>query len=223
VGRKVNNVDGASSSVRMGEWRGTVQGVQWFKQRLVFCRTKLEASSTKSGQAMAEFLLGLVAIMLLMVGLQQVSIVSRKSFDAYVNSRGQVARMQIDPNSDYIEGFEFAETVDPGNDGKNYTGDDEVVVGDDSFYTEGRGFLHMVDYALLEGYLWDWEREDHYYKLSDSAFSSISESFSMFYGLDYQEVEVVPFLDKVVGRETILLERGVWMPWWGGLIQFDYE
>lgn len=170
---------------------------------------------------MAELLLGLVAIMLLMVGLQQVSIVSNRSFEAYANSREQLARMQVEPNSDYVEGFEFVERVDPGRDEKNYTGDDELVVGDDSFYTEGRGFLHMVDYGLLEPYLWDYEREDHYYKLSDSSFSVVSESFSMFYGVDYQSVEIVPFLDKVVGRDSIEIKREIWMPSWNGMMRFE--
>ena len=168
---------------------------------------------------MAEFLLGLVAIMLLMVGLQQVSMVSNRSFKAYANSREVVARMQVDSNADYVEGFEFVERVDPGADGKNYTGDDQLVVGDDHFYTEGRGFLHMVDYALLEGYLWDYDRDDHYYKLSDSSFSVVSESFSMLYGADVQSAEIVPFLDKVLGRDSIDIKREIWMPSWNKLMQ----
>lgn len=175
---------------------------------------------SKSGQAMAELLLGLVAILLLVVGLQQVSLLSRGTFEAYANAREQVAQLQIDPNSDYIEGFQFVERVDPGTDGKNYTGDDRMVVGDDGFYTDGQGFLDKVDYKQLEGYLWDWERPDHYYKLSDSSFSSISESFSMFRGMDVQEVEVVPFLDKVIGRETIVLKQEIWMPWWNGVMSY---
>ncbi|VGO17101.1 hypothetical protein PDESU_05696 [Pontiella desulfatans] len=170
---------------------------------------------------MAELLVGLVAIMLLVVGLQQISLVSRKSFLAYTNSRMMLAQQLVDPNSDFTEGFVFTDRADPGSDQKNYTGDDRVTVGDDSFYTEGKGFLHMVDYAILNGYLWDYEREDPYYRLSDSAFSQISESFAMQYGVDYQAVDIVPFLNKVMGRDTINLKREIWMPSWSGLREYE--
>ena len=77
MARRFNIVDGASSSVGMGKLHSTVQSVHGFYKRLSFNLTKLEASSarfgSRSGQAMAEFLVGLVGIMFLVVGLQQIA------------------------------------------------------------------------------------------------------------------------------------------------------
>lgn len=184
--------------------------------------TRQDASSTlhsRSGQAMAEFLVGLVGILVLVVGLQQISIVSKKSFAAHTAARTQVAEQLADPTwDDYTGDFVFVDAVDPGIDQKVYTGDDNVVEGDDSFYTEGKGFLHAVDYALMNGYLVDHDRDDPYYRLNDSSFSILSESFAMHYGADVQPVELLPVLRKVVGKDSINLKRDMFMPSWKGLM-----
>ncbi len=172
---------------------------------------------TKSGQAMMEFLVGLVCIMLLIIGLQQAALLSGRTFEAYSNVRAELAYQVSYPNADYTGEYIFTEQTDIGPDEKIYTGDDKVVPGDDSFYTEGQGFLHMVDYASLKNYLWDYELIDYYYRLSDSSFSVLSESFQMFHAYDAQEVEVVPFLRKIIKKDTLLLERYGWMPAWDKL------
>jgi hypothetical protein len=173
---------------------------------------------SRSGQAMAEFLVGLVGILVLVVGLQQISMVSMKSFEAHNAARAQVAEQLADPSSEFSGDFLFVETVNAGVDEKVYTGDDEIVQGDDSFYTEGQGFLHAVDYAQMKGYLVDYDADDPYYRLSDSSFSILSESFAMHYGVDVQPVEVLPVLRRVIGRDSVNLERDLFMPSWRGLM-----
>lgn len=175
----------------------------------------------KSGQAMAEFLVGLVGIMLLIVGLQQVSIISRKSFEAHVNVRTQLAEQMVDPMADYTGDYIFVATVDKGEDQKGYTGDDRILEGDDGFFTEGNGFLDLVNYYDVSGYLLDptYDREDPYHRLEDSSFLVLSESFSMYYAADNQAVDVVPFLRTVIGRDTINLKREAWIPSWGNLME----
>jgi hypothetical protein len=168
---------------------------------------------------MSEFLVGLVGIMLLVVGLQQISILSSKTFEAHTNSRRMLAEeIAAESFEKYSGDFIFVETVDSGADKKIYTADDNVIIGDDSFYTEGKGFFHMVDYAILKDYLWEYERLDPYYRLSDSSFSILAESFSMHYGVDTQEADILPFLRKVLGRDTVNLKHEIFMPAWKGLM-----
>ncbi len=182
-------------------------------------RQSISKHHARSGQAMAEFLVGLVSIMLLVVGLQQIALVSVASFRAYSNVRGSLAEQMADTHSDYTEGFVFATMTDPGADGKNYTGDDIVMVGTDDFFEKGKGFLHAVDYAMLRDYLWSYDREDPYYNLSDSDFSEMSKSFEMLYASDIQPVDVVPFLRRVLGRNMINIEQECWMPALDGLMK----
>lgn len=182
-------------------------------------RRPISNDRSRSGQAMAEFLVGLVSVMLLVVGLQQISLLSDRSFAAHFNVRKSLAEQMVAPAVAYPDGFVFATKTDPGPDGKNYTADDVVVVGNDDFFEKGQGFLHAVDYAVLNGYLWDYECDDPYYRLSDSAFSELSESFDMLYATDRQSVDVVPFLRRVLGRDTIDIQQEAWMPVLDGLMR----
>ena len=168
---------------------------------------------------MAEFLVGLVGIMLLIVGLQQISILSARSFEAHSNVRKLLAEQMMDPMSDYTEGFVFATKTDPGPDGKTYTGDDRVMIGNTDFFEKGQGFLPAVDHAELSGRLSEYGCADPYYNLTDSGFTEVSKSFEMLYAEDRKSVEVVPFLRRALGRGTVNIERHAWMPELGGLLQ----
>ena len=177
---------------------------------------------SRSGQAMAEFLVGLVGIMLLVVGLQQIPLVSRKSFKAYSAAREDVAMQLTESMERYSGEFLFADTVDAGADRKNYTGDDRVVVGDNSFYTEGNGFLERVGYpgaGEIGDQLNDYERIDPYSDLADTSDSDLSQKFRMHYAVNVQPVEILPFLRKVLGKDTVNLQREVFMPSWDGLME----
>ena len=168
---------------------------------------------------MAEFLVGLVGIMLLVVGLQQISILSTRSFEAHSKVRTLLAEQMMDPSADYTEGFVFATKTDPGPDGKNYTGDDRVVEGSADFFEKKQGFLPAVDYAELSGRLLEHGCPNPYHRLADSEFTDVSKSFEMLYAEDRGSVEVVPFLRRALGRGSVGIEQHAWMPELGGLME----
>ncbi len=178
-------------------------------------RRPISKNRSRSGQAMAEFLVGLAGVMLLVVGLQQISILSARSFEAHSNVRKSLAEQMMDPMSDYTEGFVFATKTDPGRDGKNYTGDDRLVAGNSDFFEKGQGFLDKVNHDSLVGYLPD----NPYDALTESGLTDLSKSFEMLYAEDRKSVEVVPFLRRVLERGSVNLERHVWMPELGGLLE----
>ena len=173
----------------------------------------------RAGQAMAEFLVGLVGIMLLVVGLQQVALVSRGSFDAHINVRRLLAEQMTDPMSNYSGDYAFFPTTDPGLDDKKYTGDDVRVTGDDSFFTKREGYRYAVDYSTLSEYLDEYGCDDPYYHLSKRTLADLSKSFEMFYAVDQQPVVVVPLLRQVLGRDSLGLEQSGWMPAWDKVMQ----
>lgn len=174
-----------------------------------------------AGQAMAEFLAGLVAIMFLIVGLQQVALLSEKNFNLHHKVRGSLAEQLTTPGSDYIEGFVFAEKTSVGADGLAYTGDDRVVVGSDDVYTGSFGVMYAIDYGEASGYLADYSvsgrDNDPYARLEDSGGSVSSKNFSMFYAEGRVSVEVVPYFRNVLGRDSINLKQQAWMPAWDRL------
>lgn len=177
---------------------------------------------SRSGQAMAEFLVGLVGIMFLIVGLQQIAILSEKSFEIHHKVRGDLA-VQLTDSDDFIEGFVYAMKTDAGADRKAYTGDDQIVVGTDDVYEGPFSVMYAVDYGGLNWYLSGYPHPSHdndpYARLKDNGDGEESEDFAMFYAEERVPVEVVPFFRRVLGRDSINLRQQVWMPALDGLME----
>jgi hypothetical protein len=161
---------------------------------------------------MAEFLAGLVAVMLLVAGLQQVAFLSDRGYAAMNNARRKMAQQLMDPI--FVEKYDFAfgDPTRPGVDGKNYTADDRRSFGNDSFYQQSDGYLEKVYDADLNGWLDTYDREIPQYDLKESEVYSRSTALEMFHASDQQSVDVVSFLNRVLGRETILIGRDLVMP-----------
>lgn len=161
---------------------------------------------------MAEFLVGLVAVMLLVAGLQQIAFLSDRGYEAMDNARRSMARQLMDPG--FVEGyrFGFGDPSSPGSDKNNYTADDRRSNGNDSFYQDSDGYLENVYDLRIEVYLSDYDYYNPHNDLKETDVYSRSTALEMFHASDQQRVDVVPFLDRMLGRESILIGRDVVMP-----------
>lgn len=167
---------------------------------------------------MAEFLVGLVCIMLLVIGLQQIAFISEKGFLAMNNTRHQMAiQYAEDPPEEWLE-FNFSSPAQPGPDGKDFTADDLRSGGNDSVYQDYDGYLDMVYDDVLEGFIVEAGRISPHVDLNySSGIFSTTPGLDMMYAQDYQSVEAVPFMNKVLGRDRILIGRNLWMPRWSAI------
>lgn len=161
---------------------------------------------------MAEFLVGLVCIMLLLAGIQQVAILSQQGFTAMHNARHSMARQLADTTFTDWYDFGFAGPTDPGPDGRAMTADDLLNEGDDSFYQDYGGYLEKVYDDLVSGYLTQYGGYSPHSDLRHSEVFSSSDALDTAYAADMQTVEVVPFLDKVLGRDRLYITRQLWLP-----------
>lgn len=168
----------------------------------------------RAGQAMAEFLVGLVAIMLLVAGLQQIAFLSQRGYAAMNNARLKMAGHLMDPSfaGDALSNFAFGDPTRPGSDRKNYTADDRRAYGNDTFYQVNDGYLEKVRDADIEGYFAAYDFYNPNNDLKQSDVYSRSTALEMFHTSDQQSVDVVPFLNRVLGRETILIGSDIVMP-----------
>jgi hypothetical protein len=163
---------------------------------------------------MAEFLVGLVAIMLLVAGLQQIAFLSDRGYDAMNNARLNMARQLMDPSfaGDALSNFEFGDPTRPGRDRKNYTADDRRAFGNDTFYQVNDGYREKVLDGDIEGYFASYDFYNPNNDLKQSDVYSRSTALEMFHASDQQIVDVVPFLNRALGRERILIARDLVMP-----------
>ena len=161
---------------------------------------------------MAEFLVGLVAVMLLVAGLQQIAFLSDRGYAAMNNARRDMARQLMSTTFADPYRFAFGDPPRRGIDGKNYTADDRRSFDNDQFYQAGDGYLEKVHDPDIEGYFASYGIYNRNNDLKVSDVYSRSTALEMFHAADQQSVDVVPFLDRVLGRETILIGRDLVMP-----------
>ncbi|MBN2162917.1 MAG: hypothetical protein JXR25_08760 [Pontiellaceae bacterium] len=177
-----------------------------------------QALRRRSGQAMAEFLVGLVCIMLLLAGLQQVSILSGKGFESMNQARYSLASQYIDPTPESL-GFNFSGAGEAGTDGLNLTADDQHDIGVDVVYQDSEyGYLNSVNDDLIGGFLDSAGiiNPNTDLKYNDGVYSE-SPALQMLYAEDEREVRISPFLKKLLQLDAIHLKREVWMPRWDQL------
>ncbi len=181
-------------------------------------RSREQALRSRSGQAMAEFLVGLVCIMLLVAGLQQIAFLSEKEFMSITNTRRAMALQYTDDPPNEWNTFNFGAQTQPGVDGKNYTGDDRRTNGNDNFYQDSDSYLNKLWSDEIDGYLMAGNLISVHndLKFSEGTYSTTA-ALNMMYTADRQAVEVVPFLNKILGRDQIMIRNDLWMPRWDAI------
>jgi hypothetical protein len=182
-------------------------------------------NSGKSGQAMIEFLLGLVGIMFLLVGLLQARELSWHSSQMNLDVRGELAEQMLGQNAVPSSGeMVYSEGHDKGEDGLLYTDDDLMLSA--SPFDFVNAFLEYVGYSgassmggsTTKDYLENYGVQDPYQALDETS-ANISDTFDMLYQDSHVEVMVLPFMQNLIGKSTIDLQEGIWMPHLGDLME----
>lgn len=185
---------------------------------------KCVANNHKSGQAMAEFLVGLVGIMFIILGLLQVKSLSTSSMDLFIELRGKLADAMVDPASTPSGYFVYASGNDMGPDKRAYTPDDQLMGSSaDSFFPD---FLAAVDYdggtsggtglkRFLEEFGTRTPESDKYLKVEDT--NDLAASFDMLLVSEDESVPILPYLSRLVGKSEIIFREKIWMPKSAGL------
>lgn len=100
--------------------------------RMKYCHLK-----RKSGQALVEVMIGIVAIMVLVSAILQIALMTKAHTDVMVKARakaGSLAMTDLAPGMNLISNPDFIRDWDEGNDGRRLSKDDEFFTGDvDSF------------------------------------------------------------------------------------------
>lgn len=173
---------------------------------------KITARAARGGQAMIEFLVGLVAVLVLIAGLLQVAELTMKHTDAMVEARldaGETALSGLFPlsNPDYIESW------NEGPDQIRYTTDDASSRGGSSEFTDS-----IANRAAADDAGW---------AIINAAGGNIPVLHEhpdpvSFFGLVKAEsedtVSLIPAIRELVYRaETIRIRSEVWMTGTGDL------
>ena len=166
----------------------------------------------RDGQAIVEFIVGLVAVLVLFAGLMQVASLTKTHTDTMVNARrlaAQQAMIDVDgPTSpDYIEDWRV------GSDRKPYTRDDGFGTGDAVAFND-----RIVDKAAMAP---DWSVVDGITGNRISGLHGQAAPVSLFglvRGADSRSVDLLPAVQHLIyDAPSIRVRCDVWMPRTKGL------
>lgn len=168
--------------------------------------------SSRAGQSLVELVVGLLAIVLVFIGILQIGRIAREHTQILMNAREEVDEVVIadtfeplNPAPDYAWG------VDAGADGRDYSQDD-VVLADNP----NRIIDDVVAHATPD-------ELDVWLSTNAIADLQVPATFMQAFDLTYEQsasgiIEFYPIIRNLVAEdERLRMDRRVWMPWLRGL------
>lgn len=161
----------------------------------------------RSGQSMIEFIVGLVAILVLSAGLLQIASLTRAQADVMNESR-RIAGEQSLLDMTTLEPAHFIQAMEMGPDNKKYTRDDTFTLADASTFRNtfiNRTVENDADWAYISR-----SGDEHFTQMRNTANPSIV--FGMVQGESHQTVDLISAVQSLIYRApSIRVEGEVWM------------
>jgi hypothetical protein len=178
-----------------------------------FVKTLHTHAGRIGGQAMIEFVVGLIAVLALFAGLLQIASLTRARTDTMVNARRNAAvRALMDPT--LLSTPDYIEAIAVGPDGSSYSVDDTPAIGSPSVFV-----ATTVDPSAADAAGWDLIGS-----APGNAFTALRTSAAPMYdlqmvqGADRETVPVMPAVQHLMyDAASITVESQVWLPWIRGL------
>lgn len=186
-------------------------------------RHRTSATVNRAGQAMAEFLVALVALLFVLTGIIQVAALTRARMDAGIEAREQVAQDMladtwIAPTPSYIQDWEN------GPDGRAYTADDKPIS------LAGADFQdRIVDHTCADAGNWSILQSAPDPRLAELREAAQPAALlGLVNGRKRRSVPLIPLFGKLLVTEsgantyvydvdTLEIKEDVWMTWTKGL------
>ncbi len=175
-------------------------------------RESTRKADRRSGQAMAEMVVGLLSIMLLVAGLVQIGMLSRHHTATLLDARAEADAMAMRDNyMEHVPGPSYIQDWQEGVEGVRYTQKDEMQLGNPSEIKAG--VLRHARPEQLARHVYPQRVQS----LQESVL--LVEAFEFVRGHSRAEpVPLLPVIRRLVAQdESIRMEHEVWMPWARGL------
>lgn len=164
------------------------------------------------GQSLVELVVGLLAVVLVLMGLLQIGRISLEHTQTLLDARKEADELAMDISFDPVDpGLPYAWGVAPGEDQRSYSLDDVVLHGSPDVIIED-----VVAHASPDE-LNDWIGENELEPMRYPG--SFTEAFDLTSAQGSSgTIELYPIIRNLVSDDDrIRLTREVWMPWLRGV------
>jgi len=170
----------------------------------------------KSGQALVEFTVAMISILVLTAGLLQMSTLAAKRAEVMVNARRDAAlRASADMGNDVdvISDAEYIRDWYPGSDNAQYTYDDVLTHGDQIAFE-----MTLVDKSAPDTTGWETITKTQSRIGRLRATPQPVTCFGLVKGSDRKNVEIIPAVrDLLYKADSLTVRADVYMTWRKGI------
>jgi hypothetical protein len=130
--------------------------VDWPRRLFQVFRNPQSANRNRNGQALIEFIVGLVVVVVLFAGLMQLTTLTRLHTETMVQARreaGERAMSQIGGSYQTASSAEYIKAVEEGDDGRPYSADDDIEKGNPFTFDEmivSRAAENSLEWSILD-------------------------------------------------------------------------
>ena len=163
----------------------------------------------RSGQAIVEFVVALVCILVLLAGIIQICVIGLRHSRLMSEARREAGQKAMSDSSSFA-GPRYIFACTAGKDGIAYSADDDKTDGDPADLTVGvASHANPVD---LDGV----RPGNPVSALAESEFPQYM--FGLVEGEKHDSVDLIPIVRELIyGRDSVDLKASVWMTWTKGL------
>lgn len=163
--------------------------------------------SPKSGQALLELVVGLVAILILFAVIVQLGRLQRAHTDTLLEARETAGARALQPGYTVtLPGPQYIRDWEPGGDEKAYSQDDTPRLGNPGILANQ--ILALAQPQQLAEYIPDNPITEH-------SMSTTMDAFSLVNGTSRSEdIPLLPIIRRLIyADESISMEASVWLAW----------
>lgn len=173
-------------------------------------------NKNKSGQALIEVCVCMIAIMTVLLALIQINEMARAETDTLVAARREAGQSAMQETAVMASPGFLYDWEDPdGGDGMRYSADDEQIDGSSSRFSQ-----HVIENTVSDAGEWNiFENHDNYMKtMHDDGGMNPSAYFGMIKGEDSETITLLDGFRKLIyNADTVEIESEVWMTWTKGI------
>ena len=176
-------------------------------------RFRISNPQSLRGQALIEFLIGIIGIIALFAGLLQIASLSRAHTESMIEARSEAAEDAIGDTA-FLASPDYIEAVMEGADGTRYSADDSFTDGSSADFLDyivEPSASSATEWAIIDG------ATGNQLSMLRSGLSPAYE-MQMVRGTDSRDVDIIPAVQNLIyDAETIEVQSTVWLPWLGGI------
>ncbi len=181
---------------------------KYLSSPISYLLSPISTAARRSGQAMVEFVIAILAIVIVVAGFFQLMEIVGKRGDIFRAIRGEAGKKALSP-SQLLDRPDYIREWKEGDDEFRHTADDESVRGSISV-TLGAG---VVDHSVADASAWPLLDEAVNSDLAELRGGLSASAIGLIQEKETEKIELMPAMRNwIIGKDYVVVGSELWLP-----------